>query len=560
VLNKTDLRTDVLVVGSGAAGMMAAVRAADRGADVALITKGGLFTGSTQMAGAFAAALGHSDPRDNPEVHLSDTLRASSGLADPCLARVMAERAPGVAVDLDAWGADLDKLEDGRFHQKPNAGHTYPRGIGRSEDIVGPTILRTVEHRLREGSVRVLDHTMVLDVVLAGDRVVGAVALDVRAERLLAIRARTVVLATGGGAEVFDRNDTPPVITGDGYGIALRAGARLADMEMVEFSLAPIAPNYCARPSPLFQGGGRLYNGIGERYMCRYDPERLEKTRDRTLLCKAAALEVRAGRGTPGGGVYLDLSGLDPQSGPLARMPAVRQLFLHHGVDLNYQPMELASGAHTFIGGVVIDEQSRTGVPGLLAAGETTGRVHGAARLGQNPLCDALVFGSVAGEATFGDVAPSAEREVESTAVAVAQRLSRMLDRGAGRDVEVVRREMQQAMGRDAAVLRDEAGLRRVMEKVRELRHEVVSGVVVRHKAPSMAILRLRAALELENLLLTAEAVVSSALERRESRGVHSRLDYPEQDDANWRRNIFVALQGGEIVAKPGPMNGVTQT
>jgi len=386
----------VLVIGSGGAGVRAAIEASGFGETVlvskTIVGKGGC----TPMAeGGYNAVLRE---QDSCKVHYEDTMKGGAYLNEPDLVSILVAEAPQRMNDLLTWGAVFDVTDSCEVAQRPFGGQSFPRTC-YAGDRTGHEIMMTLVDRLASTSVETFSEVTTLDLVRENDRVIGALCLDEKGE-IIAIRSDATILATGGGTQIFDISTNSSSGTGDGFAIGYRAGAELIDMEMVQFHPTGAVYPYDARGRLITEAvrgeGGILRNALGERFMARYDPERMElSTRD--IVSRAIATEILEGRGTPHGGVYLDVTHL-PRQQVEERLPVMLEQFLKFGLDIREEPMEVAPTAHHVMGGLRITPEAGTTVPGLFACGEVTGGVHGANRLGGNALADTQVFGKRAGE------------------------------------------------------------------------------------------------------------------------------------------------------------------
>ncbi|MDG6257716.1 MAG: fumarate reductase subunit A [Methanomicrobiaceae archaeon] len=505
------VRCHVLVIGSGGAGARAAVEAAAYGDTVmiskTLIGKGGC---TTMAEGGYNAVLRE---LDGCPMHVEDTLRGGAYLNDAALVDVLVTEAPERMADLVRWGAVFDVTDDGQVAQRPFGGQRFPRTC-YAGDRTGHEMMMTLAERLRASPVEHVQETTVIELLRDGDRVSGAVALDRRGE-MVVICADATVLATGGGTQVYDISTNSAAGTGDGYALGYRAGAELVDMEMVQFHPTGAVYPYDARGRLITEAvrgeGGVLLNAAGERFMHRYDPDRMElSTRD--VVARAIATEVLEGRGTAHGGVYLDVTHL--AAGTIEeRLPIMLEQFLQFGVDIRTQPMEVAPTAHHLMGGLRITPDAATTVPGLFACGEVTGGVHGANRLGGNALADTQVFGKRAGESAGR--APVRVHSVDIARVdAQYDRLDAFFEGTAPPSTFTDRLKL--AMWRDAGIFRTEAGLRSLSATLTELSVE---------KPKAAAPANLLECCTVENMIILSSLIVSGALLRRESRGAHVRTD-----------------------------------
>jgi succinate dehydrogenase / fumarate reductase flavoprotein subunit len=551
----------VLVIGAGAAGLRAAIELHERGVPVLVLGKRARNDAHTILAaGGINAALGTMDPEDTPLIHAADTLREGQMLGDPRAVEILCREAPAAIKDLVTWGADFARGEDGRLLQRYFGAHRYRRTCFAG-DVTGREVLLALLREVDRRGITIVEGTYVTGLLRNDAGVCGAAAVRLTDGQPVVFLARAVLLAAGGHIRVYQRSSSRAgENTGDGMALALRAGAELADMELVQFH-----PTGMVRP-PDLEGtlvteavrgeGGILTNANGERFMHRYDPDRLElSTRDRVAL--AIATEIREGRGSPHGGVWLSLTHV-PATTIAERLPKMLAQFRDVGVDITREPMEVAPTAHYSMGGVrVRPDTHATAVPGLYAAGEVTAGVHGANRLGGNSLVECIVFGRRAGAAAAGWVdGRTARPDLDRTALRDA---FLALDSGSGDPAvaPVLAAELRSLMWTHAGLLRDADGLRHAADGITVLweRSAAVGGRGLKGQA-------LGAALDLPNLLLTAAATVEAAARRTESRGAHQRLDFPETDPT-WQRTIVCRMAGDSLAFHdepiPAPSAGVAR-
>jgi succinate dehydrogenase / fumarate reductase flavoprotein subunit len=538
----------VLVIGAGGGGLRAAIAARTAGADVLVVAKRARTDAHTVLAaGGVNAALGTVDPEDTPHTHAHDTLREGYWLGDPRLATALAEEAPAAVLELVSWGARLETGDDGRLLQRYFGAHRYRRTCFAG-DYTGRELQRVLVERSRAVGVRHLDGIRVTDLLVAGGECFGAYGFDGETGDRHVLYADAVVLATGGHTRLWRRSSSRrDENTGDGFAMALRAGCRLADLELVQFHPTGMTwPEEVAGTlvTEAVRGeGGILLNAEGERFMERYDPQRLElSTRDRVAL--ANYTEIRAGRGTASGGVLLDVTHLD-RILVRSRLPRmVRQFLDHQMLDITARPMEVSPTAHYSMGGVVVSPDAHeTDVSGLFAVGEIAAGLHGANRLGGNSLSELLVFGRHAGTAAAARSAGLRVALREPTAVrAAAARADEVEARRGDEYARPLQRAVRDGLWAGAGVVRDEAGLRDTLEQLDQIAAQALH-LDVRHDVAGWHDLSL--ALDLDDMLLSARATVLGALERRETRGAHTRADHPDPGHAE---NIEVRLTGDELV------------
>ena len=520
---------NVLVIGTGAAGLRAAIAAHQAGSEVVVVGKRRRDDAHTVLAaGGINAALGTVDPQDSWQQHFADTLREGYFLADPRVVELMAREAPAAVLELADWGAPFARTPDGRLDQRFFGAHRWRRTC-YAGDWTGRAILRTLTAKVAELGLTVVDDQYVSQLLVSDGTCFGALAFALSSGERTVFLADAVVLAAGGHTRIWRRSSSRrDENTGDGMYLALRAGCRLQDMELVQFHpTGMVAPEEAAGTlvTEAVRGeGGRLKNALGERFMARYDPERMElSARDRVAL--ANYTEIAEGRGGPNGGVFLDIAHLGKDL-ILERLPRMYRQFLEYQMlDISQQPMEVAPTAHYSMGGVVVDPDTHaTDVAGLYAAGEVTAGLHGANRLGGNSLAETVIFGRRAGEAA---ARWSASRDLQlrgrRVVGAADDELSGFIRHGR-QFARPLQRALRDTMWETCGVVRDHAGLQHGLDRVVELRG-LAGEVDVRPTSEGYA--DLAHALDLRGSLLAAEATLLGALARRESRGAHQRRDHP---------------------------------
>ncbi|RSM44823.1 FAD-binding protein [Amycolatopsis balhimycina DSM 5908] len=536
-MNPTERRiaTSALVIGTGGSGLRAAIRLAERGTEVLLVGKRPSADAHTNLAaGGINAALGTMDPEDTWQQHAADTLQESYFLADPRTVRIVAEGAARGIAELESWGMPFAREADGRVSQRFFGAHTFRR-TAFAGDYTGLEIQRTLVNRARQLSVPIID-TMYVTRILTRDGVVfGAYGFDLGDGTRYLIHADAVILAAGGHTRIWRRTSSRrDENTGDSFQLAVTAGARIRDPELVQFHPSGlIAPEDAAGTlvSEAARGeGGILRNQLGERFMARYDPARMElSTRDRVAL--AAYTEIKEGRGSRNGGVWLDVSHL-PRETIMQRLPRVYQTLIElQMLDITTTPIEVAPTAHYSMGGVwVRPDDHGTGVPGLYAIGEAASGLHGANRLGGNSLIELLVYGRIAGDAAADYSAGLDAQQRDAAAVAEARdEVDRLLAANGPENVRSLQRAIRDTMTEHAGVVRDEAGLATALGRLDDI--EATAKDVGVH--PDRAGFQdLAHAFDLRSSLVAARATVEAAIERRETRGCHNRSDFPEPDPA----------------------------
>jgi succinate dehydrogenase/fumarate reductase flavoprotein subunit len=545
----TTLATDVLIVGAGGAGMYTAIAAARAGAgqillvDKSLVGRGGA-TVMAQMT--VAAALGEECP-DDWHAHLEDTLTSGRGLCDENLAALLCEDAPARIREMAEWRVGWARRPDGRVAQVTAPGHSRPRCCYVDFLNTGPAVAATLRRQIGHvGAIRRVSNLTVTDLVVADGEVVGAVALDTVAGKPVTIAAKAVVIATGGLTRIYRRNSASANMGGDGYALALAAGAELVDMEFVQFfPIGHLAPRLVGMDPIMwdpfrYKLGGRLLDGAGREFLSDYGSDETSGyTTPRDIATYAIQKEVAAGRGSPHGGVYLSFTHLPRNALEAAFGPVIDRL-ASNGIDLGAAPVEVAPIAHYHMGGIAVDERLMSRVPGLFAAGEAAGGANGANRLSGNAIPEALVFGERAGRSAAAYAAGRRRHASPNrTGVSAVDQIRRLAE---GQNGDIAAAELLEAlrdvMWRDVGPLRNAAGLVRAAARLGELRAALPDVAV----APGTAFNPVLSDwFELRASLLAAEAVTGAAAARRESRGAHQRDDFPDTDSA-WARSLRVAL------------------
>ena len=553
------LDTDVLVIGAGGAGMSAAIAAADGGASVLLADRSLIGRGGATVMAMMtvAVAVGEETP-DDWRHHYRDTLESGRGLCKPELARLLCEDGPDCIRQMDTWGVGWAR-RDGHIAQAHAPGHDRPRCVYVDFLNTGPAVSKTLRTALhKRGGVRRVGDLMIIDVVRAGAGadapVTGAVALDVTTGRAVTIAAKVTIIATGGLTRLYARNSASGNMGGDGYALALRAGAELIDMEFVQFfPIGHLAPRMIGMDPIMwdpfrYKLGGRLLNGDMEEFTGRYgSPEDGKYVVTRDNATYAIMQEVAAGRGSPHGGAYLSFAHLPAEALKAAFGPVIDKLAAN-GIDLTTQPVEVAPIAHYHMGGIAVDAAMHTGVPQLLAAGEAVGGANGANRLSGNAITEALVFGRQAGRTALGLLSGDVGFDVRDAGATLA------LVEGVGpsaRDVNTAAMlaELQAVMWDDVGPFRTEAGLQRAVSRIGALERKLGDKPVGAPGAFDMSRLDW---FDLRNMLLVARVVSEAALARTESRGAHQREDFPGMVD-DWTRNQVVSMTAG---GRPAIMRG----
>ena len=569
---------DVLVVGAGGAGLRAAIEAKASGADVGLVCKSLLGKAHTVMAeGGVAAALAHVAPNDTWQIHFRDTMVGGKMLNNPRMAQLHATEAPDRVRELERWGAVFDRTPDGRILQRPFGGHSHPR-LAHVGDRTGLEMIRTLQDRAVSMGITVYMECTISRLITSQSGVSGAVGYWRTTGQPIVFPARAVVIATGGIGKAYQVTSNSWEYSGDGQALAYEAGAELIDMEFVQFHptgmVWPPGVRGLLVTEAVRGEGGILRNALGERFMWKYLPEdrraeyaatdeeaaswvtalsegrqtdarRPPELSTRDNVARAIYTEVKEGRGSPHGGVFLDISYLPPET-VRRKLPSMYEQFKELAdVDITTGPMEVGPTTHYVMGGIRVDaDTGATRVPGLYAAGEAAGGMHGANRLGGNSLSDLLVFGARTGAAAAAHAAAGDVPYLDPVQVKNATaELSAPIERTDGEDPYAIARDLQDTMQRLVGIFREEADLDEALGELAALRERwrSVRATGDRTYNPGWHLV-----FELDHLLTISEAITLSARSRTESRGAHSRLDYPGTDDVGWGKANTVVARGAD--------------
>jgi succinate dehydrogenase / fumarate reductase, flavoprotein subunit len=584
---------DVLVIGAGGAGLRAAIEASAAGVRVGLVCKSLLGKAHTVMAeGGIAAALANVDERDNWEVHFADTMRGGQYVNQWRMAELHAKEAPDRVRELEAWGAVFDRTKDGRILQRHFGGHKYPR-LAHVGDRTGLEMIRTLQdHGIHQGIDVHMEHT-ILSLLKDGDRVVGAFGYERERGRFKIFRAKAVVLATGGIGRAYKITSNSWEYTGDGHALAYEAGAELIDMEFIQFHPTGMVWPPSVMGILVTEGvrgeGGILLNNDGKRFMfesipgnyqaqtadneeegwrycqghkdARRPPELL--TRDHVSRC--IVREIKEGRGSPHGGVYLDISWIKQKMPNAAehikrKLPSMYHQFKQLAdIDITEQPMEVGPTTHYIMGGVRVDPDTQMSrLPGLFAAGECAAGINGANRLGGNSLSDLLVFGKRAGEfaATFARDNPDGQINTDEID-AVAHEALAPFERSNGENPYAVQKDLQESMQNLVGIVRTETEMREALEAIDSFKTRAEKTAVTGNREYNPG---WHTALDLKNLLTVSEGITRAALERKESRGAQFREDYPEKDERFSKVNTIVSKSAdGSMQVRLEPLPGMPE-
>jgi succinate dehydrogenase flavoprotein subunit len=594
---------DVVVVGAGGSGLRAAIEARQAGKKTAVISKSLFGKAHTVMAeGGCAAAMGNANPRDNWQVHFRDTMRGGKFLNNWRMAELHAKEAPDRVWELEAWGAVFDRTPDGKISQRNFGGHEYPR-LAHVGDRTGLEMIRTlqqkvvalqqedaVEHGDPEAMIKVFAETTVTRLVKDGERIAGAFAYIRENGKFVLFEAPAVILATGGIGKTFAVSSNSWEYTGDGHALALLAGAKLLNMEFVQFHpthmVWPLSVRGLLVTESVRGDGGVLKNSEGKRFMFNYVPDvfraqyadteeeadrwytdpdnnrRPPELLPRDEVARSINAEVKAGRGSPRGGVFLDIASRRPAEEILRRLPSMYHQFKELAdVDITKEPMEVGPAQHYVMGGVEVDpDTAASSVPGLFAAGEVSGGMHGSNRLGGNSLSDLLVFGRRAGMGAVqyldsldgtGSGAGSRPAATDAALTAAEAEAIAPLERAGGENPYTVHSEVQQTMSDLVGIIRRESEIKTAIAELEKLRERAVKVSAEGGAAYNPG---WHLALDLRNMMLIADCVAQAALERQESRGGHTRDDFPGMSP-EWRKvNLICTLDGDRVSLTRQPM------
>jgi succinate dehydrogenase / fumarate reductase flavoprotein subunit len=574
---------DVIVIGAGGAGLRAAIEARAEGASTALICKSLLGKAHTVMAeGGVAAALGTVYPEDNWEVHFRDTIRGGKMLNNWRMAQIHAREAPGRVLELEEWGALFDRTRDGRILQRDFGGHRYAR-LAHVGDRTGLEMIRILQHKAVAADIDVFMECTVVRLLQDGDRIAGALAYWRESGKFVEFKAPAVVLATGGIGKAYKVTSNSWEYTGDGHALGLWAGADLIDMECVQFHPTGMVWPPSVMGILVTEGvrgdGGILRNGPGERFMFRYISEMFQaETADteeeadrwytdrkgarrppdllpRDEVARAIVAEIKEGRGTPHGGVYLDIASRQDPDFITRRLPGMYHQFKELAdVDITKEPMEVGPTCHYVMGGLKVDaETAAATVPGLFAAGEVAAGLHGANRLGGNSLSDLLVFGRRAGRAA-AEYVRAFEVRPEATsdqADEIARAALQPFERRGGENPYVLQQDLQDTMQALVGIIRTEDELKKALDRLAELKERAGRATAEGNRLYNPG---WHLALDLRSLLAVSETIALAALERKESRGAQTREDYPQTDPEFAKINIVVRMKDGEPYVDRAPL------
>ena len=542
------ISTDVLIIGSGGAGSRAAIEVDDAGLKATIVSKGLSFrSGCTGMAeGGYNAVFKTVDKDDSIDAHFNDTLKGGSYLNDEKLVEILVNESPKRLVDLENYGALFDRQESGEIDQRPFGGQSFRRTCYQG-DRTGAELLNALKEEIIRRDIECIEEVMITSLVTDDNQVIGATGLNLKDSSLIYFQAKSVILASGGAGQLYPVTSNTFQKNGDGYAISYRAGAKLVDMEQIQFHptgmVAPESKKGVLVTEAVRAEGGKLINSEGERFMSRYAPEKMElATRD--VVARSIYQEIIEGRGTEKGGVYLDISHLDDDYIDEKLETMVLQ-FENVGVDIKHGPIEVAPTAHHFMGGLKINTDASSSLDNLFGAGEVCGGVHGANRLGGNALADTQVFGKIAG-VSASEAAKSTDLKTNDEQVqAEASRIEGLIKEGSIKPKQFKNR-IKNLMWEKVAIVRDEKTLNEALKQLQEMQKDL-ENLDVSDKTQYNT--DLVTALEVINMVEICILTVKSAILRRESRGAHFRSDFPETKD-EWKKSIVISKNKIEFEAR----------
>lgn len=543
--------SNILVIGCGGAGLSAAIEIKKNGLEVCILGKRPKTDAHTVLAaGGINAALGNLDKEDSWEQHFIDTYLEGYGLGDPTKIEIMAKQAPSVVNEIDEWGANFEKLENGKLNQRYFGAHKYRRTCF-SGDFTGQSILNTLLKKADELKIPIYDSQYVTELLIKDKKCFGAMSFNKFSSERTIHFADAVILCTGGHTRIWKKSSSRKnENTGDGYYLGLKAGCELIDMEMIQFHpsgmLMPKAIEGTLVTEAVRGEGGILINKNGERFMKNYDPIRMElSTRDRVAI--ANYKEIMEGRGTKNGGVLLDISHKSKEF-IMEKLPRIYRQFLElQMLDISKEPMEVAPTAHYSMGGVLVNPRTlSTSIEGLFAAGEVAGGLHGANRLGGNSLAEILIFGKNAGHSSIKYSRQSNQKIRSNKAIEIAhENINNFIKKG-DEQIRPLQHELRLIMWKYCGVIKNKTLLSEGLMKIEEIKTKLKSADVKVEKQNCEDLVLI---FDLQSSLLSAEATIISALERTESRGAHQRSDFPLTNQ-KFKSNCLVRFENQSKILK----------
>ena len=533
------IKSDVLIIGSGGAGSRAAIEVSNQGLKPLIVSKGLSFkSGCTGMAeGGYNAVFSTVDPEDTKEIHYMDTLKGGSFLNDKELIKILVDEAPDRLIDLENFGALFDRLNTCEINQRPFGGQTFKRTCFQG-DRTGHEIITALKEEIIKRGIETIDEVMITSFILSknSNKVIGAMGLNLKDSSTIFFQSKSVILASGGAGQLYPVTSNTFQKNGDGFALCYDIGCDLIDMEEVQFHptgmISPVSKRGVLVTEAVRGEGGILLNNKNERFMTNYDPRGELATRD--VVARSIYQEIIEGRGSENGGIFLDITHLDDDLIDEKLETMVLQ-FEDVGVDIKNQVMEVAPTAHHFMGGVKINSKCETTVGNLYAAGEASGGVHGANRLGGNALADTQVFGKRAGEFAGENAINQNFERNEEMILSEENRIKNLIKKGSIKPSDV-KEEIKNLMWEKVAIIRSEEGLNEALNQLLAINEKTKDFNIQNNDQYNT---ELQNALEVINMIQVAILVVKSAILRRESRGAHFRKDFPETKE-EWNKSIVI--------------------
>ena len=535
--------TDVLVIGGGGAAARAAIEATKNVDKVSLVVKGKLPSGSTIASMAFMSTIVRED--DNIDLYYEDTMKGGYNLNNSELVRILAEEAKTACEDLVKFGTEFKASRKGALYVVQPSGMSRGRSIG----ALNHQFMKGLVAEVRKSKIEVIENIMITDLLKQDNRVIGAVGFNYKNGQFISISSKAIILATGGLGQIYQNTSMPISATGDGYAMAFRIGAELIDMEFTQAMTCVIYPHEIRGLAPPFDGlvrfGAKFFNGLNERYMEKYEPEKVDNvTRD--IACICGYKEIIGGRATQHGGLIMDISKL-PWKAIKNVMPKIYNAYDRLGIDATKTGIEWAPGCHHEMGGLRVNSFCESNIEGLFAAGEVIGGVHGANRLGGNSLTATQVFGKIAGRSA-SKYAKSIPQHQISTDI-IEEKKKEIFDihtREQGISYLDVREKLREIMSKNVWIIKTKEKLNSALIEITKLQEGTRDSL----KLPEKSYKYLKEAKETLNMLEVGEILIYASLLRTESRGAHYREDYPKQDDKNWLKNIVIQKEQEKITWK----------
>ena len=556
--NKSDftrVTTDILIIGAGGAGLRAAIEANEMGIKTTIVSKSLLGKAHTVMAeGGIAASPGNVDKEDNWKVHFTDTYEEGVQLGNWRMVEFLAKEAADRVYELERYGALFDRTPEGKISQRAFGAHTYRR-LCHVGDKTGLELIRTLQDKVAHTDVRIYDEFVISKIFATGGKVTGAMGFSMREGKFYVFNCKAVIIASGGVGRLFKVTSNSWESTGDGLAMAFRAGAAIMDMEMVQFHPTGMIWPPSVRGLLVTEGvrgdGGILLNNKGERFMLKYSPEKKELDA-RDVVARCNYKEIMEGRGTEHGGVYLDIS----HKGAKFIMEKLPSMYMQYkefaGVDITKEKMEVAPTTHYHMGGIRVDPiTNMTNVDGLFASGEAACGVHGANRLGGNSLIDLLVFGRRSGRSAAQFCSENSIHDVSDTEIEEEiARVTKFVERKDPVNPYPIMNRLRETMSARVGIIRNEKDLQVALDTITEIKQKIGNIGVSQGIKFNPGLI---ACLELENMIQNAELLVKGAIERKESRGAHTRSDFPGTRD-EWHKNIVFTKAGDGIEMSYSPV------